>query len=112
MMKLSQKSCNIQHVIIYKSNTCILCYSLDSLLPASFSFLRLPDNFLKKLFLSEGGTLLDQHKVTEILPGPVVTVVTNKATFRTRKLVVTAGAWTAALVRKLGVELPYKVKRL
>ena len=49
--------------------------------------------------------------MTEIIPGPVVTVVTSKATFRTRKLVVTAGPWTAALVRKLGVELPFKVGR-
>ena len=45
----------------------------------------------------------------EILPGPVVTVVTSKATFRTKKLVVTAGAWTPALMKKLGVELPLQV---
>ena len=66
---------------------------------------------LQKLFLSEGGTILDQHKVTEIHPGPVITVVTSKATFRSRKLVITAGPWTPALVGKLGVELPFKVNR-
>ena len=56
--------------------------------------------------------LLDNHQVTEILPGPVVTVVTNRGTFRGRKVVVTAGAWTGALMGTLGLELPFKVRFL
>ncbi len=52
---------------------------------------------------------MDNHQVTDILPGPVVTVVTNRGTFRSRKVVVTAGAWTGTLMAKLGVELPLKV---
>lgn len=47
--------------------------------------------------------------MSEIIPGPVVTVVTNKGTFQTKKLVITAGAWTKALCSKLGVQLPFEV---
>ena len=47
--------------------------------------------------------------MTDIIPGPLVTVVTNKATFSARKLVITAGAWAPSLVRKLGIQLPFKV---
>lgn len=59
--------------------------------------------------MKHGGNILDNHQVTEVIPGPVVTVVTNKSTFQTRKLVVTAGAWTKAICSKLGVHLPFEV---
>ena len=35
--------------------------------------------------------LLDRHRVTEIIPGDPITVVTEKGEFRTETLVITAG---------------------
>ena len=64
---------------------------------------------LQQQFIKYGGTLLDKHQVIEIVPGPIVTVVTNKASFQTRQLVIAAGAWTKALCHDLGVHLPFKV---
>ena len=64
---------------------------------------------LQQLYKKNGGVLLDNHMVTDITPGPVVTVVTNKATFKSKQLVITAGAWAPTLLKKLGIEFPYKV---
>ena len=61
------------------------------------------------MFVSAGGVFLDEHPVTEIIPGQVITIRTPKGTFRTRKLVITAGAWTSKLLRPLGLELPLEV---
>ena len=61
------------------------------------------------MFVSAGGVLLDEHRVTEIIPGHEVTVRTTKATFRTNKLVITAGSWAADLLKTLGLEIPSKV---
>ena len=66
-------------------------------------------HLLQQLYKDHGGVLLDQHQVTDILPGPVVTVVTSKATFKTKRLVVTAGPWAPQLLRKTGLELPFMV---
>ena len=63
----------------------------------------------QQLYLERGGTLLEKHKVTEIQPGDIISVVTNQATFQTRKLVLTAGAWTQELTKTLNVELPFEV---
>ena len=59
--------------------------------------------------MSGGGEFKDEHPVTEIIPGEVVVVKTSKGTFRTKKLVITAGAWAPALLKTLGVDLPFKV---
>ena len=56
-----------------------------------------------------GGVIKDYHKVTDIVPGEVVTVKTNKGTFKGRKVVITAGPWGPAIVKKLGIDLPFKV---
>jgi len=64
---------------------------------------------LQELYKKNGGVLLDNHMVTDITPGLVVTVVTNKTTFKSKQLVITAGAWTPTLLKKLGIEFPYKV---
>lgn len=61
------------------------------------------------MFQKNGGELLDNHMVMDIIPGPVVTVVTTRATFNTKKLVITAGAWAPSLTKKLGLQLPFKV---
>lgn len=59
--------------------------------------------------MSAGGVILGEHRVTEIIPGQEVTVKTTKATFRTEKLVITAGSWTADLLRTLELEIPFEV---
>ena len=64
---------------------------------------------IQRLFREKGGVLLEYHKVTEIQPGEIITVVTNMGTFKTRKLVLTAGTWTQGLTRALQLELPFKV---
>ncbi len=56
-----------------------------------------------------GGVLLDNHCVTDIVPGDRVIVRTNKGDFISRKVVITAGAWAPKLISKLGVQLPIKV---
>ena len=52
----------------------------------------------------------DYHKVTEIIPGDMVTVKTNKCSFEARKVIITAGPWGSAMVKRLGVDLPFKVR--
>lgn len=63
------------------------------------------------MFLSAGGMFLDEHPVTEIIPGQVITIRTTKGSFRTKKLVITAGSWTSSVLSTLGLELPLKVSR-
>ena len=53
--------------------------------------------------------LKDYHQVTEIIPGKVVTVRTNNGSFEAGKVIITAGPWGPAMVKKLGIELPFKV---
>ena len=64
---------------------------------------------LQKLFVSAGGELRDEHPVTEIVPGDVITIKTTKGDFKTKKLVITAGAWTPTILKTLGIEIPMKV---
>ena len=47
--------------------------------------------------------------MTEIVPGPEVTIRTDKGSFRTKKLVVTVGPWAPKLLKTIGVELPFVV---
>lgn len=61
------------------------------------------------MFVSAGGEIKDEHQVTEIIPGPVVTVRTNKGSFTTKRLIVTAGPWTNKVLKSVDVELPLKV---
>ncbi|XP_064383983.1 peroxisomal sarcosine oxidase-like [Halichondria panicea] len=65
----------------------------------------------QKLFMRGGGVLLDNHCVTDIVPGDRVIVRTNKGDFISRKVVITAGAWAPKLISKLGVQLPIKTLR-
>ena len=64
---------------------------------------------LQQQFQKLGGTLLDNHKVTEIIPGDVVTVVTNRGTFKTKNVVIAAGPWAPALCSSIGIQLPLEV---
>ena len=61
------------------------------------------------MFVSAGGVLLDENPVTEIIPGRIITLRTPKGTFRTEKLVITAGAWAPEVLRPLGLELPLEI---
>lgn len=61
------------------------------------------------MFISAGGVFLDENPVTQVIPGQVITIRTAKGTFRTKKLVITAGAWAPSLLKTLGVELPLQV---
>ena len=56
-----------------------------------------------------GGKLLDRHEVTEIIPGDIVTVVTNRGLFKANNVVIAAGPWAPALCSSIGVHLPFKV---
>ena len=61
--------------------------------------------------MSAGGVFIDENPVTEVVPGQVIVIRTAKGTFRTRKLVITAGPWAPALLRTLGVDLPLVVSK-
>ena len=63
---------------------------------------------VQKMFLSAGGMFLDEHPVTEIVPGQVITIRTSKGSFRTKKLVITAGSWASSVLSTLDLELPLK----
>jgi sarcosine oxidase len=59
---------------------------------------------------ARGATILDNMPVRAITPqGDGVTVHTDAATFHARRVVVAAGAWTNAVLREAGVELPLTV---
>ena len=66
----------------------------------------------QELFVGHGGVLLDNHRVTRIIPGTVVTVETEKTSFRAKRIIVTAGAWTNKLLHHTGLTLPLKVIHL
>ena len=60
-------------------------------------------------FVKHGGTIQDNLKVTEIIPGQIVTVNTSSGTYQTKKLIIAAGSWTRAICRNLRMHLPFKV---
>ena len=46
---------------------------------------------IKNQFVKFGGVLRDNEKVTDIVPGEIVHVKTNKALYKTRKIILTPG---------------------
>lgn len=53
---------------------------------------------------------MDNHQAIDMQStSQGVTVVTNKGTFRGRKLVLTPGSWGPAMLETFGVDLPLKV---
>ena len=64
------------------------------------------------MFVQNGGRFLDQIKVMNIIPnGSIVTIETNVGkTFRTHKLIITAGAWANKVLEPTGLQLPLKVR--
>ena len=59
-------------------------------------------------FVQFGGVLRDNEKVTDIVPGEIVHVKTTKALYKTRKLILTPGAWATSLLKPLGIDIPLK----
>ena len=65
---------------------------------------------MQRLARERGAQLHDRTRVEAILPGPdSVTLVTSAGTYTADRVVVTADAWTADLVRPLGWDIPLTV---
>ncbi|XP_033626998.1 peroxisomal sarcosine oxidase-like [Asterias rubens] len=63
-------------------------------------------------FLKHGGTIRDSEKVLQVIPGDIVTIVTNKGRHQAKNVVLTPGPWASKLLRPLGLDPPLKVWRL
>ncbi|XP_031728356.1 peroxisomal sarcosine oxidase [Anarrhichthys ocellatus] len=59
-----------------------------------------------------GGVIRDNEKVTDIKPGPVVTVSTSAGVYRAKSVVITAGPWANRLLAHTGLQLPLKVVKI
>ena len=65
---------------------------------------------MQRLARERGAQLHDRTRVEAILPGAdSVTIVTSAGTYTADRVVVTADAWTADLIRPLGWEIPLTV---
>ncbi|NXF99556.1 SOX oxidase, partial [Sakesphorus luctuosus] len=67
---------------------------------------------VQEVFRRHGGTLRDGEKVLRIEPGAMVTVTTTAGAYRAPRLIITAGAWTGALLEPLGLRLPLQPLRI
>jgi hypothetical protein len=56
-----------------------------------------------------GGDLFDGERMINIFPGDVITVVTNKNSYKCSSLVLTVGPWAKKILPTLGVHLPLRV---
>ncbi|XP_068601660.1 peroxisomal sarcosine oxidase [Brachionichthys hirsutus] len=63
-------------------------------------------------FLKLGGVIRDKETVTDIKPGPVVTVSTPAGVYRAKGLVITAGPWSNKVLAHIGLQLPLQVVKL
>ena len=65
---------------------------------------------MQRLARKRGAELLDRTKVEAIIPGAdSVTIVTSAGTYTAERVIVTADAWTADLIRPLGWDIPLTV---
>ncbi|XP_071431271.1 peroxisomal sarcosine oxidase [Pithys albifrons albifrons] len=67
---------------------------------------------VQEVFRRHGGTLRDGEKVLCIEPGAMVTVTTTAGVYQAPRLIITAGAWTGALLEPLGLRLPLQPLRI
>ncbi|XP_071949947.1 peroxisomal sarcosine oxidase-like [Antedon mediterranea] len=65
-----------------------------------------------QIFRKNGGVLKDSEKVLRIIPGTMVTVETNKSSYKAKSIVLAPGAWSSAVLKPLGLNLPLKVWRI
>ncbi|XP_033747873.1 peroxisomal sarcosine oxidase-like [Pecten maximus] len=63
-------------------------------------------------FVKHGGILHDNEPMIDVYPGDIVTVKTNKGSYRGRNLVLTVGPWATKVLPSLGVHLPLKTLRI
>uniref|UniRef100_A0A3Q3GJ24 Peroxisomal sarcosine oxidase n=1 Tax=Labrus bergylta TaxID=56723 RepID=A0A3Q3GJ24_9LABR len=63
-------------------------------------------------FQKLGGVIRDKEMVTDIKPGPVVTVVTSSGAYQAKSVVITAGPWANRLLAHTGLELPLEVAKI
>ncbi|XP_026219844.1 peroxisomal sarcosine oxidase [Anabas testudineus] len=63
-------------------------------------------------FQKLGGVIRDKEMVTNISPGPVVTVSTNAGVYRAKSVVITAGPWANKLLTNTGLQLPLQVVKI
>lgn len=61
------------------------------------------------MFKRWSGVLNDGDKVLRIIPGDIAEVVTSKAKFKARSVIITAGPWTNKMLKDLGLSLPLRV---
>jgi sarcosine oxidase/L-pipecolate oxidase len=66
---------------------------------------------IQDLFIGHGGDIRDNHRVTRITPGDVITVETERGDFKCNNLILTTGAWTNKLTQPIGLSLPLKVTK-
>ena len=59
-----------------------------------------------------GGEVCDGERITHIEPGVVVVVRTAKAEYRSRSIVITAGAWASQLLTPPGIKTTTKGKAI
>ncbi|XP_044058249.1 LOW QUALITY PROTEIN: peroxisomal sarcosine oxidase [Siniperca chuatsi] len=63
-------------------------------------------------FQKLGGVIRDKEKVTEIKPGPVVTLSTSAGVYQAKNVVITAGPWTNRLLAHTALQLPLQVVKI
>uniref|UniRef100_A0AAY4DSR6 Peroxisomal sarcosine oxidase n=1 Tax=Denticeps clupeoides TaxID=299321 RepID=A0AAY4DSR6_9TELE len=67
---------------------------------------------VQRLFQVLGGVIKDGQKVTDIKPGPVVTVTTAAAVYQAKSLVITVGTWASKVLSPIGLNLPLQVLKI
>eukprot|EP00112_Aurelia_sp_Birch-Aquarium-sp1_P004379 Seg1494.10 transcript_id=Seg1494.10/GoldUCD/mRNA.D3Y31 product=Paxillin protein_id=Seg1494.10/GoldUCD/D3Y31 len=66
----------------------------------------------QNLFKSSGGCVKECCKVKEIIPGDVVTIITNDSVIKTKSVILAAGPWTNDILRTLGLRLPLTIMKI
>ncbi|XP_017287680.1 peroxisomal sarcosine oxidase isoform X2 [Kryptolebias marmoratus] len=67
---------------------------------------------VQEQFQKQGGVIRDNEKVTDIKPGPLVTVSTSAGVYRAKSVVITAGPWTNTLLAHTALQLPLEVVKI
>ncbi|XP_077863007.1 peroxisomal sarcosine oxidase-like [Saccoglossus kowalevskii] len=67
---------------------------------------------LQELFVRNGGVIHDEEKYIDVFPGDVLTIRTNKGSYKAKCLILTVGPWAGKLLNPLGVHVPLKAQRI
>ncbi|XP_077995827.1 peroxisomal sarcosine oxidase-like isoform X1 [Glandiceps talaboti] len=67
---------------------------------------------LQQLFKKYGGTICDEEKLLDILPGVILTLKTSKGTHKARNVILAPGPWAGQLFGPLGIHVPLKPQRI